>query len=300
MMFRVGGILGNRSPKGGEVLVTNNMRKPASGVVSNSGRAMRVAACVVIGVLMLGMLVTAQTGGDRSAKITIIADGKERQYTTGQRTVAEVLTEAGVALGENDRCYPATSARIQPGTRIRVTRVVYATVVQSEPIKFRTVVRITPGITGRMVLHEGQQGERGTKYLVITKDGVQTEKTLKDSWIAQQPVNEVVAYGKVTEMASRDGMGIRGIRMVATGYDPHPRGGGCGRTACGLRAGRGVVAVDPRVIRLGTKLYVEGYGMCVAGDTGGAIKGNRIDLGFAARSEACRYGRRVVTVYILN
>jgi 3D (Asp-Asp-Asp) domain-containing protein len=67
-----------------------------------------------------------------------------------------------------------------------------------------------------------------------------------------------------------------------------------------MMAGYGIVAVDPRVIRLGTKLYVEDYGFCVAGDTGGAIKGTRIDLGFDTYSEAIRFGRRTVAVYVLD
>ena len=62
----------------------------------------------------------------------------------------------------------------------------------------------------------------------------------------------------------------------------------------------GVVAVDPKVIPLGTKLYIEGYGYAVAEDTGGAIKGNRIDLCFTSRAQADNFGRRNVKVYILK
>jgi 3D (Asp-Asp-Asp) domain-containing protein len=61
-----------------------------------------------------------------------------------------------------------------------------------------------------------------------------------------------------------------------------------------------VVAVDPKFIPLGTRLYVDGYGHAVAGDTGGAIKGAKIDLGFDSNAEAIRFGRRKVTVRILD
>ncbi|AZV57275.1 3D domain-containing protein [Clostridium sp. AWRP] len=64
--------------------------------------------------------------------------------------------------------------------------------------------------------------------------------------------------------------------------------------------GYSTIAVDPRVIPLGTKVYVEGYGYAVACDTGGAIKGNIIDLFVNSESEAENWGRRYVTVYILN
>jgi 3D (Asp-Asp-Asp) domain-containing protein len=91
--------------------------------------------------------------------------------------------------------------------------------------------------------------------------------------------------------------------MIATGYDPGPRSCGkyaSGWTAIGMRAGRGVVAVDPRIIPLGTRLYVEGYGYAIAGDVGGAIKGYRIDLGHNTYGEARQVGRRRVRVYVLD
>ncbi len=91
----------------------------------------------------------------------------------------------------------------------------------------------------------------------------------------------------------------RVMQMEATAYtteDP-----GCGLyTARGSRLRKGLVAVDPRVIPLGTRLYVVGYGYALADDTGGAIKGNKIDLAYESRAEAFKFGRRMVTVYILE
>ena len=89
--------------------------------------------------------------------------------------------------------------------------------------------------------------------------------------------------------------------MEATAYAPFVCGGSkSGRTATGVMAGHGIAAVDPRVIRLGTKLYVEGYGFCIAADTGGAIKGARIDLCYDTYRQAIQFGRRAVTVYVLD
>lgn len=97
--------------------------------------------------------------------------------------------------------------------------------------------------------------------------------------------------------------GSRVLTMVATGYD------GC--YACnypyygkpsymGLPLKRGIVAVDPNVIPMGTKLYIEGYGNAIAADQGGAIKGNRIDLFFDSHQEALDWGMKTVKVTILN
>ena len=87
------------------------------------------------------------------------------------------------------------------------------------------------------------------------------------------------------------------IWMEATGYsrfDP-----GCGDyTATGEFVHYGLAAVDPSVIPLGTNMYVEGYGHALAADTGGAIKGNRIDLAFDSHQEALNWGRRGVNVYL--
>ena len=68
----------------------------------------------------------------------------------------------------------------------------------------------------------------------------------------------------------------------------------------GTLAHWGTVAVDPSVIPLYSRLYIPGYGFAVAGDTGGAIVGNRIDLFFPSYSDAIRFGRRTVTVYVLE
>ena len=72
-----------------------------------------------------------------------------------------------------------------------------------------------------------------------------------------------------------------------------------GRTASGTPAGYGVVAVDPRVIRLGSHVFVPGYGLAVASDTGGAIVGNRIDLCMESVRDALIFGRRPVKVYVV-
>ena len=83
--------------------------------------------------------------------------------------------------------------------------------------------------------------------------------------------------------------------FLATSYDSTCKG--CDLvTATGMRQGYGVVAVDPKVIPLYSKLYVPGYGMAVAGDTGGLIKGKRIDLGYD--SLMGQWSRRVVDVYL--
>ena len=87
--------------------------------------------------------------------------------------------------------------------------------------------------------------------------------------------------------------------MEATAYLPTD-GNGQGITATGLRARHGIVAVDPRFIALGSRLYIPGYGLALAADTGGAIKGDKIDLCMEDESDAWNFGNQTVKVYILE
>jgi len=95
--------------------------------------------------------------------------------------------------------------------------------------------------------------------------------------------------------------GAKTLTMVATGYCP------CAKcnwpyvgqpSYLGYPLGRGIVAVDPNVIPMGSKLYIEGYGEGIAADQGGAIKGNRIDLCFDTHQEALNWGIRTVKVIV--
>lgn len=89
--------------------------------------------------------------------------------------------------------------------------------------------------------------------------------------------------------------------MVATAYFSGGGGlNGNGITSIGLRTKKGIVAVDPKIIPLGTKLYIPGYGEALAADTGGWVKGNRIDLVFDSLEECYRYGRRKIKVYLVQ
>lgn len=91
---------------------------------------------------------------------------------------------------------------------------------------------------------------------------------------------------------------VKVMTMHASAYSAQDPGNG-NYTATGSRLKKGIVSVDPKVIPLGTKLYIEGYGYAVADDVGGAIKGTRIDLAFDKRSEALEFGRQSIKVYVL-
>lgn len=149
----------------------------------------------------------------------------------------------------------------------------------------------------------GKPGEVRRTYQVVRKDGKPVGKRLiKEERIEPKPTLFLMGKSGYTTSRSSFGRG-RVMVMEATAYDPSPATigrGATGRTAMGLIATYGHVAVDPRVIKMGTRVFVEGYGFAIASDKGSAIKGNRIDLCFDSRSTALAFGRKKVRVHVLR
>jgi 3D (Asp-Asp-Asp) domain-containing protein len=153
--------------------------------------------------------------------------------------------------------------------------------------------------TGALVkAQEGQPGSVKRTYRVTYKNGKPVSKEL----LKEEKTEAVPALFLMSRSGFQTSRGSfnRGkvLTMSATGY--HSMVTGTGRTRMGMRAGFGHVAVDPRVIPLGSLLYVEGYGFAIASDTGGAIRGNKIDLCFASRRTAMSFGRKKVKVHVFR
>lgn len=261
-------------------------------------------ALLITLILIFGTAITAHSDSNPAVHVTVVVDGQQWEYVSTQTTVGGVLTEAGVTLGKLDRCSHKPDTKAVTGMTIRITRVEEKIVTTNRPVEFETVVKYDPRHRGdNAVFQKGEPGEKTVKLRVFYKDGVQSTVQVLDVKIIRQPKDEIVVSAQRPELASRGGTRVRTLRMLATAYDPGPRSCGRyadGRTANGMKAQKGVVAVDPRVIPLGTKLYVEGYGYCIAADTGGAIKGNKIDLCYNTYGEAIHFGRKYVTVHVLK
>jgi len=238
-----------------------------------------------------------------------IMDGSRpvRTLTTAAVTVGDALTGAGIRLEPNDWISPPVSAPIKNNLKIVIRRVRLEAQSETQPIPFKTVFKMSRAVPpGR--IQAGAHGRPG--ILTKTYNARFVNDALKScmlicSRVTTPPVNQETLAGiRVREaraLPSRSGsyQRMQCYHMVATGYSPF-EGSAAGRCANGMRAGYGVVAVDPRLIPLGSKLYIEGYGYALAGDTGGAIKGHRIDLGHTTFREASSVGRRAVTVWVLS
>ncbi|MGO8670499.1 MAG: 3D domain-containing protein [Capsulimonadaceae bacterium] len=240
--------------------------------------------------------------------ITLI-DGASPSRTecVAAATVGDALAALRLTLATTDQITPQLNTVLRPGVRIAITRIRYKQITETSIIPFRTIFRMShelpPGQVGNY--SPGRNGELIKRYELTYINDKLSSRRFVGQRMAMEPVDAVTYGGIRIRMAqalpSRSGAytRLRSVEMVATGYSPY-EGSGSGRCATGMRAGYGVVAVDPRVIPLGTRLYIEGYGYAVAGDTGGAIKGHRIDLGHTTYREASAVGRRHVRVWILD
>ncbi len=242
-------------------------------------------------------------------KLTMHSGTKRVSSAAGD--VGGLLEEQGIALGPHDIVKPSLSNRLTSGETVHVVRVNEWTkahhAVVPTPTEHRIVFTMKPG--AHKLLAKGHAGVRETVVLFEQHDGGAIKHRIVASAIVRKAAPRIVEDG-AGEFAAYEHMAKRGIdktsyvaasamHMVATAYTASCDG--CdGVTAMGYRAGHGVVAVDPRYIPLGSKLYIPGYGYAIAGDTGGAIRGNRIDLGFNSVADAIEFGRREITVYRLK
>lgn len=238
----------------------------------------------------------------RAFTVEIKADGKIVELRTAGGTVQALLQAAGVPLGSNDKVSPPLTAHINEETLIKITRVAFGTTTSDSEIPFKTIRRSDPTMdTGKTRLaRPGVNGILRRTYKLTYENGNVTSKQEIKKETVKEPVDAILYIGtriipKVVHASSGRYLQYTAVKtMLATAYTP-----GDGVTATGVQAKKGVVAVDPRVIPLGTRVYIPGYGEAIAADTGGAIKGLRIDLCFATHREAINFGRKPVKVYIL-
>jgi 3D (Asp-Asp-Asp) domain-containing protein len=242
----------------------------------------------------------------RSVPFSVVVGGSSRQARLPALTVAEALSLMNIELRPQDRAYPDLSAAVTSGMQITVVRRETRTWIEHTPIPFPVEIVPDPTVLKgqRVVRTAGRPGARDRTVRVEYADGRPVSVQALAESVVRQPVTQIVAIGTKPLIATQGAYaGKEMMYLEATAYYPGPNnfGGGVGpKTAIGLIAKHGVVAVDPSVIKLGSRVYVEGYGEATAGDTGGAIRGSRIDLCFDTYEEAMRFGRRTITVYILN
>lgn len=234
----------------------------------------------------------------RAFPVKVSCDGKDKVIKTQPDKVKNILKKADISLKEKDKTVPELDKIVKNNTTIQVIRVEEKVDTKVNTIPYKTITRKDSSLpVGKTKVI--QQGEEGKEKIITTYNLENGEAISKktNKILLKSPKPKIVLMGSMN-VAYRGGAKFaysQKMRMLASAYT---HTGSC--TASGTTTRRGVVAVDPSVIPMGSRLYIEGYGFARAEDTGGAIKGNRIDVFLPSHSEARRYGRRWVTVYILK
>ena len=229
---------------------------------------------------------------ERSKPITIIVDGKTVQAHTRERAITRMLATEGIKLAGKDYTNPPLSAPLIDNMQVRVVRVREEVVQQASPIPFTKALQPddTLEIDQQQLRQKGVNGEHRKLIQVTYEDGKETRRNVEQEWDARQPTTQITAYGRKLvphDLATPGGtvQYWRLARMYATSYSPASSGVSptkpwYGHTSSGLMASKGVIAVDQSVVPWLSRLYVPGYGIGIAGDTGGGVRGKLIDLGF--------------------
>ncbi|MBI9012986.1 MAG: G5 domain-containing protein [Clostridiales bacterium] len=254
----------------------------------------------------------------RSYELTIRDGDNLMTVSTTKHTVREILEENSIVLKDLDIVAPFVDAKISEGVHINITRVWDEYVKEEGIIPYYTEINLVNDLEDDEIklVQSGENGLKEVTYQIRYENGKMISRNFIAEEIVKDPVSEIKDKGSEELFVTSRGLPFRYSKVIiceATAYDlsyascaKNPGDPAYGITFSGTQARPGVIAVDPRVIPLGSKVYVESldstsdYGFASAEDTGSAIKGNKIDLFINNNKAALRYGRRSVRVYIIE
>lgn len=270
---------------------------------------------------MLFLLIVTSLSFAKDAKTHVYEidnNGTVKTYKTSCKTVKELLSDLKIKVDDDDIVIPDLDTELKSEGKISIIKVDVKVIEKEVEAPFKTIKKKNKELSHKQskILVQGVNGKNKVKC----KEYYAGDKLIKEEVIHVEtivkPIDQVFEEGTKDVFTNDRGdfTARKAIKMVATAYEAGPRSTGkrpgdkgYGITASGARAKRGTVAVDPRVIPLGTKLYIKSltpgvpdYGFAIAQDTGGAIKGNKIDLFMDTVWECLQFGRRPVMVYILQ
>lgn len=264
---------------------------------------------------------------ERAFKVKVRVDGETKKINTVGGTVAEVLKKAGIILGENDIVTPERDEVITESCKIKVQRVTYKTYEKTETVPFETRIEYDEDKYYEQVSvkQKGKDGKVVNHYKETYVDGKKTKTEITETKVKKKAKDKIILRGSkgslyggkvydkvISELVppyridldenNRPINYTKKITGKATAYCTGTI------TSTGRRAQPGVVAVDPREIPYGTRLYIVSsdnryvYGYAIAGDTGGFIHNSSTVVDLYIRGyDACKqFGRRNVDIYVLE
>ena len=244
-------------------------------------------------------------------EVTLIVNGEEKQISTFKSDVQDLLVAEGVKYDKNDIVTKDLDEKLNDGMEIEVINVTEEVIKESKSVPFEVnVVEDKDLLKGQTkVEEEGKAGENQLVYKITYHNGRRVEKTFVEEVVSEKPINKIVKKGtKVEEVKVASSRGERSrkissnanskgkhMSVVATAYT------GDSITSTGKKPKWGTIAVDPKVIPYGTRVYIPQFNKTfIAEDCGGAIKGNKIDIFMNDESSVYNRGRKPIDIYIVN
>ncbi|MCR4428915.1 MAG: 3D domain-containing protein [Caldiserica bacterium] len=254
-----------------------------------------------------------ESGNYPKTSLTVKMHNKVLSFEVPKGISLRKALEGKVGLSPSDFLSLSPTTPIEEDTTVVLKKIEEKVTVERVEIPFsKTFVPASYLPFGkREVLQPGLPGIKEIYFREKVEDGQVVEREKVEEKVVQEPLGQIEAVG-ILFGSPEDTVAVSlsypppnsddFLVMEATAYCPlvSETDGNPWRTSIGLTSSYGIVAVDPTVIPYYTPLYIEGYGYAIAGDTGGAIKGNRIDLFFYTAEETRRFGRRMVKVWILD
>ncbi|MET3322009.1 UNVERIFIED_ORG: uncharacterized protein YabE (DUF348 family) [Peribacillus simplex] len=249
---------------------------------------------------------------DKAFSLKLVVGGNEKQVWSTSTTVADFLKQQGVKLNDLDRVEPGLVEKVEAKNTVNVIRIEKVTDVVEEPVDFAVITKKDDSLSKgkENIVKEGKDGLISKKYEVIKENGKEVKRKLLSEKVVNKKQDKVITVGTKTTVAqaSRGASNVNStsgkeIYVSSTAYTASCKGcSGVTSTGVDLKSNPDakIIAVDPSVIPMGSKVYVEGYGYAVAADKGGAIKGNRIDVFFSSKNDAYRWGVKKVKIRVLN
>ncbi len=238
----------------------------------------------------------------KSTSVRLTADGQTRRIFTSAHDLKEFFEKERIALGPSDFTTPPLDTPISHNTAVKLTRVAIETELQ--------ISSGTPVVTWqtrdrqnlrRVLVQKGYAAIVTRKIQITRHDGIEISRATLLEKKSRQLFYSLTLFNKSSQPAKTYNLlKCKKLKMRATGYFVGEKTVPSDVTYLGHKLQRGLVAVDPKVIPLGTRLYVERYGYAYAADTGSRIKGLRIDLAVKDKYEEVRFNRYGVAVYILE
>lgn len=260
----------------------------------------------------------------RGQKVVINNCGEILEAHCNGETVQQLLDRLGIPTYGNYRVSEALHTATYDGLQINVDYVIHQTETYTVELPYQVTYCYDPTMEEgqERVITVGSAGQMLCSADVVYVNAVEQNRTLISETVARQPVNQVVAIGTGEDLGGKKDLPLIGDgvivlpsgevltyssvgQFVATAYTKTDEG--CDEiTSTGSHVRVGVVAVDPKVIPYGTRMFIvtnDGayiYGLSTAEDCGGSIKGNRLDLYFETDPECWQFGIRDCTVYFLG